>query len=231
MDLTVIEKITLKSGSHDAQSGEMCVMEAVAFIAGEPWSDSPQCVCPVIAAALRSWNDSLQTDADRDRLLKPLIPLLIGTRGTKADECRRSYMAVDWLIRVYTPKWLRLIPSLTEIAEKLEAWREIKGDDDLPTDLIQQARFKAAAAWAAARAAAGDADAAWGSAWDAARAATRAAARAAARDAARDAARAAAWAAAGDVLKKPTEELQVSATELFRRMCRPVSAAQPEGSK
>jgi hypothetical protein len=29
---------------------------------------------PVIAVFLRSWNDALQTDAVRDRLLKPLIP-------------------------------------------------------------------------------------------------------------------------------------------------------------
>ena len=164
MSLT-IEKITLKSGAHDPGSQQFCVMEAVAYIAGEPWSDHPECVCPVIAAALRNWNDSLKTDEERDRLLKPLIPHLIGTRGTKDDERRRSYMAVDWLIRVYTPKWLRLIPSLVEVAAKLEAWREVKSDDDLPTDLIEEARAKAAAARAAARAAA------WDAAWDAARAA------------------------------------------------------------
>ncbi len=48
-------------------------MEAAAFIAGEPWSDHPACVCPVIAAFMRSWNDGL-SDKDRNRLLLPLIP-------------------------------------------------------------------------------------------------------------------------------------------------------------
>ncbi len=38
---------------------DLCIMEAVAFMAGEPWSDSPACASPVIAAFLRSWNDAL----------------------------------------------------------------------------------------------------------------------------------------------------------------------------
>ena len=215
MDLSALEKISLKSGAHDPGSNEFCVMEAVAFVAGEKWSDHPECACPVIAGALRNWNDSLKTDEERDRLLKPLIPLLVGTRGTKEDERRRSYMAVDWLIRVYTPKWLRLIPALVAVAEQLEATSEIKDDAGLPLALIKEAKEAAAAAWDAARDAAWAAarDAAWAAAWAAARDAAWAAAWAAARDAA--------WAA----LKKPKEELQVSATELFRRMCE----GMPEG--
>src|ERR1700689_3092955 len=71
--------LSLKSGAHSPDS-TFCVMEAVAFVAGEKWSDAPVCACPVISAFLRSWNDSLPNDAERDRLLKPLIPLLVGTR-------------------------------------------------------------------------------------------------------------------------------------------------------
>ena len=37
-----LEALVLKAGAHPAGSQEMCVMEAVALIAGEPWSDSPQ---------------------------------------------------------------------------------------------------------------------------------------------------------------------------------------------
>ena len=41
---------TLKSGSHKPPNGEFaaCVMEAVSYIANEPWSDHPACTCPVI---------------------------------------------------------------------------------------------------------------------------------------------------------------------------------------
>ena len=38
LDLDTLE---LKSGSHSPNDTEMCVMEAVAFVAGEKWSDSP----------------------------------------------------------------------------------------------------------------------------------------------------------------------------------------------
>src|SRR5579872_6630219 len=105
--LAELQTKSLKAGFH-GNGKEFCVMEAVAFVAGEPWSDAPECACPVIAAFLRSWNDVLRTDADRDRLLKPLIPRLVGTRSSAEVERKRSMMAVDWMIRVHTPAWLRL---------------------------------------------------------------------------------------------------------------------------
>src|SRR5690348_6850638 len=53
-----LETLTLESGAHDADDGRMCVMEAVAWLAGEPWSDAPQCASPVLAAFCRAWNDT-----------------------------------------------------------------------------------------------------------------------------------------------------------------------------
>src|SRR6266852_112630 len=93
--LLKVQGLSLKSGSHSPDS-TFCVMEAVAFVAGEKWSDNPECACPVISAFLRSWNDALPTDAERDRLLKPLIPKLVGTRN-KALEEKRGLMAADWM--------------------------------------------------------------------------------------------------------------------------------------
>src|SRR5215470_3898923 len=101
--LAKIEGLSLKVGAHNPNT-TFCVMEAVAFVAGEPWSDAPECACPIISAFLRSWNDSLPTDQERDRLLKPLIVKIIGTRN-KALEEMRSLMAADWLVRVHTPAW------------------------------------------------------------------------------------------------------------------------------
>ncbi|OYV95157.1 MAG: hypothetical protein B7Z68_07320, partial [Acidobacteria bacterium 21-70-11] len=131
-------------------------MEAVAYVAGEPWSDAPQCACPVITAFLVSWNDSLPSDPERDRLLKPLIPRIVGTRSTPAVKERRRYMALDWMIRVYTPKWLDLIPTLGENAAAL---RDLDGIVDMAGAIaagvsVQLASKDAAAACAAAEEAA-----------------------------------------------------------------------------
>ena len=239
----------LAAGAHEP-NGKACVMEAVSFVAGEPWSDHPECACPVISSFLRSWNDGLPDD-ERDALLRPLIPRLIGTRDFAALETRRSFMAADWLVRVHTPAWLRLA-KLNAAAVALEALPEITDVAQIPSirGRIVAARRDAdaagaaawAAAWDAGGAAAGDAawaaawDAAGDAAWDAARAAAWDAAGAAAWDAAGDAARAAAWDAAGDaaraaawdaawdVLASTRIGLQQSALELVNRM---IDAREP----
>jgi hypothetical protein len=191
----------LAKGAHDGPEDGCCIMEAVAYVAGEPWSDHPECACPVISAFLRSWNDSLP-DGERDTLLRPLVIKLVGTRSTKKIEHRRSLMCADWLVRVQTPAWLRLA-KLTEQADLLANLPEITSMAQVPSlrGPIEAVRKDAAAAWDAAGAAAWAAawDAARDAAWAEARAAARDAARDAAWDAARDAARAAARAAAWDV--------------------------------
>ena len=210
---------TLKSGSHEPNDdAKFCVMEAVAYVAGEPWSDHPACTCPVITAFMVSWNDGLPNDDERARLLLPLIPALVGTRGTTALETRRANMAADWYIRIQTPAWLRLA-GLTTQAEALEAFPEItdfaKASALKPTlDAIRKdvdaAGFAArSAAESTARSAAGFA--ARSAAESAARSAAGSAAGSAARDAARD--------AAGGALAPTVAALQESAVDLVKRMC------------
>ena len=218
---------TLKSGSHKPNDdANFCVMEAVAYVAGEPWSDHPACTCPVITAFMVSWNDGLPNDDDRARLLLPLIPALVGTRGSKALEARRANMAADWYIRVQTPAWLRLA-GLTTQAETLEAFPEITDFAEVPALklTLDAIRKDAAAAWTPARTSARTSawDAAWdaagAAAWDAAGTAAWTAARTAAGDAAWDAAGAAAWDAAGAALAPTVAALQESAVDLVKRMC------------
>jgi hypothetical protein len=50
---------------------------------------------PVHRQFIRSWNDGLPTDADRDRLIKPLLPDLIGTRASAATTRARGDLAVE----------------------------------------------------------------------------------------------------------------------------------------
>ncbi len=226
-----VQGISLKKGAHSPNS-TYCVMEAVAFVAGEPWSDHPQCACPVISNFLRNWNDSLPSDSERDRLLKPLIPRLVGTRNA-ALERRRATMAADWLVRFHLPAWLRLA-GLTAQSEALASLPEITDFANCPSlrGPLDAAQRDANAAWNVAWNVAGKAagnaarDAVWAAVWDAARAAVRAAAGAAAEDAARaaveDAARDAAWDAARAAVRAklaPTVlELQNSALHLLNRM-------------
>ena len=189
--LPTIEELILRKGAHSEDSGEMCVMEAVAFVAGEPWSDHPACASNIIGAFMRSWNDLL--DDEGRQKLKPYVTKLVGSKAPKTVENKRAWLATDWLIHHQAPAWLDLA-GCTEQAAALRALPPIlstaKAKKAQP--VLNDARAKASAAGAAARAAA------WDAARDAAGAAAGAAAWAAAGDAAGAAARAAAWAAAWD---------------------------------
>jgi hypothetical protein len=210
--------VKLSKGNHprpfEGETPTMCAQEFASYLAGEPHSDSPKCVSPVLNRFMVSFNDSLD-DEQRQRL-RPYIVRTLGTAGDGQDGAR-SYMALDWLIRVHTPAFLAAA-GLTEEAEKLRGLAAIEG--------IEQARAATpcvtaagAAAWAAAGDAAGAAarDAAWAAAGDAAWDAAGAAAWDAARAAAWDAARAAAW----DALQSTVSALQSSAFNLLERMLDP----------
>jgi hypothetical protein len=182
----VLSELHLDTSSHSTRDDGVCLLEAVAWFAGEKHTDRPSCVSPVLRDFGISLNDRFPDD--KRQLLVPLIPELVGTAGDGHDEAR-GYLALDWLVRTFTPAWLDLA-GLAESAGELRGLRRIV---DLTVaeaagPVVRASGAKAAAAGAAA----GDA------AWDAAGDAAGAAAGAAARDAAWDAARAAAWDAAGD---------------------------------
>jgi hypothetical protein len=228
--LPYLEPLKLGRGSHDPPSNGLvnaCVMEAVAYVAGEPFSDHPVCVSPVITSFLVSWNDAMN-DVDR-QMLKPYIVRLVGTRTGKRHEEQRAWMLTDWSVRECAPAWLRLA-GLAAQAELLESLAPLtsaasarKAQPVLDAARNDSAAARAAArdaARAAARAAAWAAagDAAWDAAWAAAGDAAGDAAGAAAWAAARDAAQAAAGDAARDALAPTTSGLQQSALLLLDRM-------------
>jgi hypothetical protein len=221
----------LGKGQHSEGDGR-CAMEWVAYLAGEPHSDSPVCVSPVLRSFGISLNDNW--DDEQRQKLRPYLARCIGTAGDGRDE-ERGWLAMDWLIRVYTPRFMDLRPELSGHAEKLRSLSPVLAPLALDDAMIvlKEARY-------VARVAAGDAagDAAWDAAglaarvaaglaaqvaarvaaWDAARVAAWDAARVAAWDAARVAAGLAAWDAARDALQKAVTDLQVSALDLFDRM-------------
>lgn len=238
-----LAEIELGEGAHDRREDGMCAMEAVAWISGEPHSDTPECTCPVISGIMRTWNDALP-DGDRTRLLRPLLPALIGTRGSEALEDRRRWRCLDWLVRVYTPAWLELA-GLSDDAAALRALPPITGPEvaDAPGVLtvIEAANSRAIAAESAARNATRSApwiagrSAAWiepeNVAWSMARAAAESAGQSVACSAgesaamraawsvARSAAWSVAWSATWSACASTVAALQVSAQELIRELC------------
>ena len=238
----------LVKGTHPSPQDGLCAMEFTAYLAGEPHSDQPVCVSPILRSFCIELND--RWDDEMRQRLRPYLVRCIGTTDDGRDE-ERGYLCLDWQIRTFLPAWLRLA-GLTEEAERVA---ELESIVDLKTaktagPIVREARTKAdaaraaawAAAWDAAGAAAWDAagaaarDAAWAAAWaaawdaagDAAGDAARDAAGDAAGDAARDAAWAAAWAAAGDVLAPTVRELQESALDLLDRMLPTETITLPE---
>lgn len=69
----------LSRGQHRSAKTGACFMEFASYLAGEPWSDSPQCTDPLLAHLARAVNDQL-SDVRR-REIAPDIPRVIGLRG------------------------------------------------------------------------------------------------------------------------------------------------------
>lgn len=83
--------LRLGPGPHKSPDRGVCAAEATAFLAGEPHSDHPDCLCPILGEVLRWVNDRM---AEEDRAeLVPLLPLLVGTRHLNAEQQRAVRIA------------------------------------------------------------------------------------------------------------------------------------------
>lgn len=69
----------LSRGKHRSAKTGACFMEFASYLAGEPWSDSPQCTDPLLSHLARAVNDRL-SDGRRDEIARD-IPRVIGLRG------------------------------------------------------------------------------------------------------------------------------------------------------
>src|SRR5690606_18291384 len=70
----------LSRGKHRRPRRGACFMELASYVAGEPWSDHPECTHPALAALARDVND--YTSDEHRTLLAPLVPSVIGLTGT-----------------------------------------------------------------------------------------------------------------------------------------------------
>ena len=171
--------ITLAKGNHpappdDCGNPERCLFEWYNWLTRQRHTDDrPPGVSPVLHTFGMRLNDILPDDRRQElaRFLPNGTDRLAGTEHDGKDETR-GYIALDWLIRTYTPAWLDLA-GLTAEATTLRDLRRI-------ADLVAAQAAGPAVREASSRAAAAG-DAAGDAAWDAARAAARAAAGDAAR--------------------------------------------------
>lgn len=76
-------------------------MELASMLAGEPFSDHPRSVCPVIGAFLRAYNDRL--DDSRRQDLYAYAAKVVGTRTRVEVERQRAQMCRAWVRRMKGP--------------------------------------------------------------------------------------------------------------------------------
>jgi hypothetical protein len=88
------QTIKLSKGKHTSPEDGACVMELASMLAGEPFSDHPVTVCPVIGSFLRSYNDSV--DDARRQSLYAYASKVVGSRtGYRIQQARADRLA-EW---------------------------------------------------------------------------------------------------------------------------------------
>lgn len=105
----------LAYGSHANPNDGRCAMEWVAYLAGEPHSDSPQCVSPVLRTFGISLNDRMPREWRQK--LRPYLARMIGTAGDRHDP-ERVYVLQDWTVRTVVAKAFE-VANLDDEAQRL----------------------------------------------------------------------------------------------------------------
>jgi hypothetical protein len=88
------QTVRLSQGKHRGPDHGVCVMELASMLAGEPFSDRPRCVDPVIAGFLRTYNDGV--DDVRRQDLYGLAAEVVGTRASASVQAARARRCIAW---------------------------------------------------------------------------------------------------------------------------------------
>jgi hypothetical protein len=139
MSATSHQTIKLSKGKHLSPRDGACVMELASMLAGEPFTDHPISVCPVIGSLLRSYNDSI--DDDRRQDLYAYAAAVVGTRASQEVQDLRAARVMAWaaenrerrLPRALLPprlRRLRLCPPRSNESSGEHAVRSIRGHND-----------------------------------------------------------------------------------------------------
>src|SRR2546421_4590903 len=88
------QTIKLSKGKHSSPEDGACVMELASMLAGEPFTDHPASVCPVIGSFLRSYNDSI--DERRRQSLYDYASKVVGSRSSRRAQEARAERLTEW---------------------------------------------------------------------------------------------------------------------------------------
>ena len=87
------QTVRLSTGSHSVPAEGACVMELASMLAGEPFTDAPDSVCPVIRDFLRSYNDRI--DDEGRQALYACAAAVVGSRSTPCVEHERLRLCAE----------------------------------------------------------------------------------------------------------------------------------------
>jgi hypothetical protein len=100
------QTIKLGKGKHTSPEDGACVMELASMLAGEPFSDHPQSVCPVIGSFLRAYNDSI--DDRRRQDLYAYAAQVVDSRAPQDIQDARAERLSAWVLERRQRRWTRL---------------------------------------------------------------------------------------------------------------------------
>ena len=118
---TSFQTIRLGKGKHASPRDEVCVMELASMLAGEKFTDHPRSVCPVIAAFLRAYNDTI--DDDRRQDLYAFAAKAVGSRASEETHRVRAERLAAWnaaYIRPRQSRFFRLCHGREKLPRRIE---------------------------------------------------------------------------------------------------------------
>lgn len=98
-----VDSVRLEPGAHRRPSDGVCLLELASLLARERFSDRPRCVCAVVAAFLRGWNDR-SGHAER-QALRPYARRIVGSRSRRSVTRRRRDICLTWAGADLTGNW------------------------------------------------------------------------------------------------------------------------------
>lgn len=134
MSATSHQTIRLSRGTHKSPEEGACVLELASMLGGEPFSDHPNSVCPVIGSFLRDYNDSVSDERRQD--LYRYAAAVVGTRASmRAQRARAAHLA-RWTSEMRRRRYATFLPDL--LARALSRLlRPPAGIDALASDALR----------------------------------------------------------------------------------------------
>lgn len=112
-----MEDVVLRDEAHSQRKG-FTIMELVACVNGEPWTDEPTCSPTMVTQFLRSWNNRC-THVTRQRL-KEVVPYFVGCDTHSRWDDQRLYAFMDLALRRHCGAWLRVLGHNISIPEVVD---------------------------------------------------------------------------------------------------------------